>query len=106
MLDGWLTRGWRDHQEKLWKNAKSRKSCLCWTAALIQKLWDVSWDMWDHRNKELYAGSEIQQQITHSLVDDRIKAVYAGGAQQLPRDALKFLRQLLATVLQYSLASK
>jgi len=106
MLDGWLTRGWRDHQEKIWKNAKSRKSCLRWAAALIQKLWDVSWDMWDHRNKELYAGSEIQQQITHSLVDDRIKALYAGGAQQLPRDALKFLRQPLATVLQYPLASK
>jgi len=91
MLDGWLTRGWHDHQEKLWKHAKSRKSSLWWTSALIQKLWDVSWDMWDHRNKELFAGTEIQQQITHSLVDDRIKALYAGRVQQLPRDVLKFL---------------
>ena len=106
MLDGWLTRGWRDHQEKIWKHAKSRKSSLRWTAALIQKLWDVSWDMWDHRNKELFAGTPIQQQITHSLVDDQIKELYAGGAQQLPRDALKFLRQPVETILQYPLASK
>jgi len=106
MMDGWLSRRWRDHQEKIWKHAKSRKSSLRWTVALIQKLWDVSWDMWDHRNKELYAGTEIQQQITHSLVDDKIKALYAGGAQQLPRDALKFLRQPREMILKYSLASK
>ena len=106
MLDGWLTRGWRDHQEKIWKHAKSRKSSLRWTAALIQKLWDVSWDMWEHRNKELFAGTPIQQQITHSCVNDQIKELYARGAQQLPGDALKFLRQLLEMVLQYSLASK
>jgi len=106
MMDGWLTRGWRDYQEKLWKHAKSRKSSLRWTSALIQKLWDVSWDMWDHRNKELFAGTDIQQQITHSLVNDRIKELYAGGVQQLPWDALKFLQQPLETVLQYPLASK
>ena len=70
---------------------KSRKSSLQWMAALIQKLWEVSWDMWDHCNKELYAGTEIQQQITHSLVNDKIKALYEGGAQQLPQDVLKFL---------------
>jgi len=106
MMDGWLMQRWRDHQDKIWKHAKSRKSSLRWTSALIQKLWDVSRDMWDHRNKVLFAGMEIQQQITHSLVDDRIKKLYAGRAQQLPRDALKFLRQPLEMVLRYPLASK
>jgi len=106
MMDGWLLQGWRDYQEKIWKHAKSRKSSLRWTAALIQKLWDVSWDMWEHRNKELHAGTESQQQILHSLINDKIKALYNGGAQQLPRDALKFLRQLMETILHYSLASK
>jgi len=77
MLDGWLTQGWCNHQEKIWKHAKSRKSSLRWTSALIQKLWDVLWDMWDHRNKELFAGTSIQQQMTHSLVDDQIKELYA-----------------------------
>jgi len=62
--------------------------------------------MWDHCNKELHSGTEIQQQITHSLINDQIKELYAGGAQQLPRDTLKFLQQLVETILQYSLASK
>jgi len=106
MMDGWLSRKWRDRQDQIWKHAKSRKSSLRWTAALIQKLWDVAWDMWQHRNKELHAGTESQQQILHSLTNDKIKALYDGGAQQLPQDALKFLRQPMETILQYSLASK
>jgi len=62
--------------------------------------------MWDHCNKELYAGTEIQQQIMHSLMNDKIQQLYEGGAQQLPRNALKFLRQLREMILSYSLASK
>jgi len=106
MLDGWLTQSWRDHQEKMWKIGKSRKASLRWTAALIQKLWEVSWDVWDHQNKELHAGTEQQQQIIHSLVNEQIKKLYAGGAQQLPRDVLKFLRTPKEVVMQYPLASK
>jgi len=106
MLDGWLTRSWRDHQEKMWKIEKSCKSSLRWTAALIQKLWEVSWDMWDHQNKELHAGTEQQQQIVHSLVNEQIKKLYAGGAQQLPHNVLKFLHTPKEVVMQYPLASK
>jgi len=48
MMDGWLSRSWRDHQEKIWKCVKSLKSSLRWTMSLIKKLCKVSWDMWDH----------------------------------------------------------
>jgi len=106
MLDRWLTQRWRDHQEQIWKIGKSQISSLRWTAALIQKLWKVSWDMWDHRNKELHASTEQQQQILHSLVNKQIKKLYAGGAQQLPRDALKFLCTPKEVVMQYLLAPK
>ena len=75
-------------------------------AALIQKLWDVSWDMWEHRNQELHNSTENQQQIIHSLVNEQIKKLYVGGAQQLPRDALKFLHQPMDTILKYPLTSK
>jgi len=106
MMDGWISRKWRDHQERIWKSIKSRKSSLRWTAALIQKMWDVSWDMWEHRNKELHEGDTAQQAILHSAVDAQIKKLYEGGAQQLPRDALKFLQTPQETVLSYTLALK
>jgi len=69
-------------------------------------MWDVSWDMWEHRNKELHEGDTAQQAILHSAVDAQIKKLYEGGAQQLPRDALKFLQTPQETVLLYSLTSK
>jgi len=105
--DGWmaLAKMVRLPRQNL-ETCKSRKSSLQWTVALIQKLWDMSWDMWEHCNKKLYAGTEIQQQITHSLVNDKIKVLYNKRAQQLPRDVLKFLWQLMEMILQYSLASK
>jgi len=62
--------------------------------------------MWEHCNKKLHTGTEIQQQITHTLVNDKIKALYARGAQQLPRDVLKFLNQPMETILKNLLASK
>jgi len=49
-----------------------------------------AWNMWDHHNRELYAGM-IQHQITQSLVNDQIRALYAEGAQHIPQDVLKFL---------------
>jgi len=34
---------------------KTCKSCYCWTAALIQRLWDMAWDLLTHHNAELLA---------------------------------------------------
>jgi len=39
-------------------------------------------------------------------VNNKIRALYTGGAQQLPQDVLKFLSKPMETILSYSLASK
>jgi len=106
LLDGWLLQYWWNQQEKIWSQVWSRKSSRQWTSVLIQKLWDISWDMWDHRNKELHSGGPYQQQILHSAADNQITWVYDGRAQQLPQDALHLLRTPKETVLQYTLESK
>jgi len=84
ILDGWLLQYWQVQQEQAWSQIRSRKSSLQWTMALIQKLWDISWNMWDHWNKELHSGRQAQQQIIHSAVNDQIVVAYTGRAQQLP----------------------
>ncbi len=106
LLDGWLSQYWRSQQDKIWSQVRSHKSSRRWTSALIQKLWDISWDMWDHHNKELHSGSLEQQQILHSAVNEQIQWVYARGAQQLPCDALHLICMLKETVLHDPLESK
>jgi len=75
-------------------------------AKIESSLWDISWDMWEHWNKELHSGGQVQLQIIHSTVNAQIAAAYASGAQQLPRDALHLLQSPVQTILQYPLALK
>lgn len=50
LMEGKVSDHWGTVQEAYYKTIGSQKSGLRWTTALIQKLLDVSWDMWDHRN--------------------------------------------------------
>jgi len=106
LIDRWLSCSWQHHQDQVWKQYKSRRSSLRWTAALIQKLWDVAWDMWEHQNEALHSSQLAQQQILHSIVDAQIRILYGRGPQQLPLDALHFITQPLELILSYSLRSK
>jgi len=54
IMDGWLGIEWRLQQEAYWNQWKRQKSSKCWTSKLIKKLWNIAWDMWDHRNGILH----------------------------------------------------
>jgi len=70
-------------------------------AALIQKLWDIAWDMWEHQNEALHNGPQAQQLILHSVVDAQVHKLYNRGMIQLPQDALHFLHSPIETILAY-----
>jgi hypothetical protein len=42
--------GWKLSQEAHYSRIGEMKSSLRWTVALILKLWQVAWNMWEHRN--------------------------------------------------------
>jgi hypothetical protein len=52
-----LSVGWSEVQHRYYEFLDSRRTGLRWLTALIQKLWDVAWDMWDHRNRALQPGT-------------------------------------------------
>jgi len=92
-LDGWIAQSWRDHQEGIWKCARSRRSGRRWVAELIKKLWNVSWDMWAHRNGILHNSPTARDDILEKQENDQICAIYASGMRALPRDAFGILRK-------------
>lgn len=55
MTDGWLTKEWRMRQSLYWISKQQRSSVQRWVTALILKLWEVAWDLWEHRNVVEYA---------------------------------------------------
>jgi len=54
VLDGWLILKWRAQEEAYWEQWKRQKSSKQWTAELIEKLWNIAWDLWDHSNEALH----------------------------------------------------
>jgi hypothetical protein len=48
---GRLSVRWRDVQHQYYKWFQRRNTGKAWLQALIKKVWEVSWDMWDHQNE-------------------------------------------------------
>jgi len=62
--EGWLSKGWISAQQAHYVKIKSMKTGGRWAVALIKKLWDMAWDMWEHRNEVLH---ERENLVTKSM---------------------------------------
>jgi hypothetical protein len=45
-LEGWLSNKWTVCQQHYYEKMNSRRSGKWWISGLIQKLWEVAWDLW------------------------------------------------------------
>ncbi len=50
LLEGQLSFEWEASQQAYLTFIKSRKTGKCWVVQLIQRLWDIAWELWEHRN--------------------------------------------------------
>jgi hypothetical protein len=74
-FEGRFALGWTVIQEQHYRatNAKPFHNGLRWLANLIRKLFDVSWDLWQHRNSVLHDKAdglrirELRQQVKDEL---------------------------------------
>jgi hypothetical protein len=75
-FEGWLSPKWELVQQRHYARTKSNKSGRRWVIALIQKLWDVAWDLWEHRNEVLH---EKENLVTWSMgihLNHRVSRVF------------------------------
>lgn len=49
-LEGWIAKEWRIQQARFLIQNQIANNSLRWASALIKKLWDIAWDLWEHRN--------------------------------------------------------
>ena len=63
------------HQEQL----SALRITMGYTA-LIQKLWDVAWDLWHYRNSILHAGNKISEYFCPELLEAQIREEFLRGA--------------------------
>ena len=72
--------GWAETQQCYFTFLRSRRMGKQWLSALILKLWDIAWDMWDHQNKVEHNGDET---VLNKQVEEDIQAQFQLGIQTL-----------------------
>lgn len=101
--------GWHNFFEGLvvkeWKNAmlqylartQSKKSSKRWIIALICKLWQVAWDLWEHRNGYLH---DSEDNLISSQTDNEIQDQFRVGCHELDQQSQVLFARGVDSILQ------
>jgi hypothetical protein len=75
-FEGWLVKDWSILQQRYYSITRSRRTGRRWTIAILEKLWDTAWDLWEHCNGILHDKENL---ITRSMIinlNARVSRVY------------------------------
>jgi hypothetical protein len=82
---GWLTSKWATIQNEHYQRIGLRRNGLRWTVAIIQKLWDIAWDLWEQRNDYLHAQDNPDLLQAMAEIDNEIRQQFCRGPATLPQ---------------------
>jgi hypothetical protein len=71
-FEGWHHIDWELMQELYYQNIKSRQSAKRWTIAVITKLWDTAWDLWEFQNLIFHHQENQSTRVDMLLLDKQI----------------------------------
>ena len=103
MLEGTPVIGWAEVQQRYLEWRKKRRTGKRWLLAVIQKMWDVAWDLWDHRNGILH-NKEVN--IAEQQQDREVEAEFSLGPSTVTREAQRLFRPGLRSLLTMPPAAK
>jgi hypothetical protein len=84
-----------------------RNSGERWVWLLIQKLWDVAWNQWEHRNEEVYKTENLVTQVEAEQLNGWIReAIRIGQGLVLAGDRYLFRNMTVDSAFQWTLVRK
>ena len=78
-VEGFMHTQWEEIQAQYLTDTHSRMSPRRRMRLLIQKMWLVSWDMWDARNGIVHDDQETRQQQIGAALDTAIEELHQRG---------------------------
>jgi hypothetical protein len=75
--------GWSEVQHRFFRRIGSRRPGLRWLTSLIQKIWDIALDIWDHRKLVLH---DMEHSLARGLPIHQITVEFLMGTAGLPAD--------------------
>jgi hypothetical protein len=64
---------WQEIQAQYFREKGKQNSDLRWKSALIQKIWQVTWDQWEHRNAILHNSENLVTQAEAVMIASRVQ---------------------------------
>ena len=76
VLQGILPQSWIESQQQYYTWLKRRTTGKRWAMRLIVQLWEISWDMWDHRTRIFKSKDAAHLVQHHENLNHRIQTEY------------------------------
>ena len=82
-LQGFWATQWESVQARYLQSLEVKTTIRRWLSAVLRRLWQISWDMWDHRNNILHDNElgALTIQLDHDITTQ-----FNIGATTLPRN--------------------
>ena len=94
-FEGCIAQAWEEVQAAYYRWCRSRKSGRRWAVSLIQKLWDIAWDLWEHRIGIVHSAENAAILHNMAFVDQEIRNQFQRGLTSLShRDHHLFQRSV------------
>ena len=91
-LEGGVLQAWAAKQQDYYDWLNKKNTGKRWITTLIKKLWQISWNMWEHRNGEDKNPSSPASLREHARLDVLIATDYADQTFLSQRDRRWFRR--------------
>jgi hypothetical protein len=91
-LEGGILHAWAAKQQDYYDWLQKRNTSKRWITTLIKKLWQISWNMWEHRNGELKNPASPASLREHARLDALISAEYTNPLPLYTKDRRWFRR--------------
>ncbi len=75
-FEGWISIKWTEAQQRYYNLIKSYRMVKRWTTALIKKLWEIAWDLWEHRNGILHETDNVVTSASLCRLDRKVTDTY------------------------------
>jgi hypothetical protein len=75
-FEGWIPVCWEEAQQLYYSLIQSHCTGRRWIISLIKKLWNVAWDLWEHRNGILHNKENITTTTELRLLRQRVQTLF------------------------------
>jgi hypothetical protein len=85
---------WAEHQHRYYTLLRSGRTGRRWVCAIITKLWNIAWDMWEHRNGVLHETENLVTRAIQTQLNAKVTRVYLNLSSRLLRHTDRHLLSL------------